>query len=122
MDHWRTPYRLVATILCAITACATWKPLPYPPADVLSEPRKHVRLTLADSTQHAVDLARIEGDSVVGVRPRPTPTRLNRVAFPLADVSRIEVSESDSRRTLLWIAGVSVGILIYCAIVCPPEL
>jgi hypothetical protein len=102
---------LLTLFLACVQACATWNVQREPPAVVLTEERKDVRLTLVDGSQHALSVALVEGDSVVGVRVRPAPGRRNTVAFALADVQRVEIAEYSHKP--LWIGiGVLAGIFL----------
>ena len=121
LDRWKLPCLLLLLLvlpLCALTACATWKVQLAPPAEALaaSDGSKLVRLTLADGTQHTMNLARVEGDSIVGVRTRPTPGRRNAMSFPLANVRRVEVAETSSARTQGLILGIAAGTFIVLTI------
>jgi hypothetical protein len=116
MNRRAFPHRLLALALCTLTACATWKAQSVLPAETLSTSRKLVRLTLADGTQHTMSLARVEGDSIVGVHPRPTRTGRNAMSYPLSEVREVEVAEISSGRTAGLVGGVLAGAYIVLAI------
>jgi hypothetical protein len=120
----RPQSRLLALLLCGLTACATWKTQSAPPGEVLATPtNKLTRVTLADGSRHTLNLAHVEGDSLVGVHPRSISSRKNHMAFALTDVRKVELAEVDGKRTQLTILGIVGGWVLLCALTdCLQEL
>jgi hypothetical protein len=99
--------RLIACILlpCYLLACTTWQTQELTPEQVIAQEQpEQVLVKLADGSKVVLAQPRVSGDTLSGF----DGTEPYRV--PLADVSAIELKESDSGLTVLFIAGTVVVV------------
>ena len=115
-----TVRRLIACILLPsyLVACTTWKTQEASPQQVLAEEQPDkVQVTLTDGSQLVLKEPAVSGDTLSGLDDG-TP-----VHIPLADVSALEVRESNGGLTILAVFGglvlaagvvIGVGAIILC--------
>jgi hypothetical protein len=90
-------------MLCAASACGTWRANQEPVPQVIAKPGEgRVRLYRGDGSTLEMRYAHIVGDSLVG--EGGTPSR--RVTIATADVSRVDTRGVDAVRTAALTAGV----------------
>jgi hypothetical protein len=90
-------------LLCAASACGTWRARQGPVPRVIAEPGPgRVRLYRGDGSMLEMRYAHIVGDSIVGEGGRPS----RRVAISTAEVSRVDTRGVDALRTAALTAGV----------------
>jgi len=105
--------RLIACLLlpCQLAACTSWKAQEPAPEQVLAnqQPDK-LRVTLTDGSRFVLDQPVVLNDTLSGIS-KGEPVRI-----PLADVSRLELRDSDTAKTIGGaVAALGLGILIAAA-------
>lgn len=101
--------RLIAAIIMLhyVAACTAWRVQEAAPQDA-----SELRVTLADGRRLLLRDAQMMGDSLVGfaVQRPVNPSARVRLAFPTADLQRIEVSRLDAGKTSL--AVITLGAMV----------
>lgn len=104
---------LILLLACATSGCSAWRQVAVSPAALATEP-KEVRVTRPDGTRLILYDPAMTPDSIAGVHEG------NRLALPLAEVSRIAVpsaskSQLEAGTTFVGAAFAAIGIWIAIA-------
>lgn len=112
-----TPIRHLGLIIVAliVPGCTSLHTIPGPPRSVMAQvgPRNIVRLTDKRGREVSLADARIEGDSVVGVRSLASE---ERIALAIADIDVVAIGEFDPIKTGLLFIGVPVALVTFVII------
>lgn len=99
-----------------LAACTEWVIREGPPASTVPAIESDaLRVTATDGRRFDFGEARIEGDSLVGmrrVRPGPGVAIPPRVALALDEVASVESRERAGRRTALLVGGIAAAAVV----------
>ncbi len=96
-----------------LTACRTWRPQYQATATQMVEFEKPVRVTLQDGSRRLLLSARIRGDSVHGMEQSTGSkgAQPTFISMPMRDVSRVEVRQFSTGRTVGAVAATLFTVL-----------
>lgn len=106
---------LGAMAVLSLSACTTWGASTRRPNEAL-QPIEGTRvgrllLRLPDGSDKELWNVRIGTDSLVGIQLNKDGTR-ERVAVARADVSEVTLRQFDGRKTVAWVAGVTIAVVL----------
>ena len=101
--------------VASMSACTTWGAATRRPNEAL-QPEEGKRVgrmlvRLADGSNTELWNVQIGPDSLVGIQLNKDGTR-ERVAVARADLSEVTLRQFDGRKTVAWVAGVTISVVL----------
>jgi hypothetical protein len=97
-----------------VTGCSSWTSQTQPPAEVLTKKSVTlIRVTMVDGARMYVHDPHVVNDTLTGYRlPASEKNRGEQLAIPTSEIRYIEVYKTETGKTILLVAGISLAVLL----------